>query len=97
MQNEKGLKNFLSKKSFFILDGDGTTYLWDKPLPGANELLKKLKKNGKDFVIISNNDSKSKATRLKELRRMLNFNLNQETLPKVTEGITLLGGNDLIR
>ena len=80
MQNEKELKTFLSKKSFFILDGDGTTYLWDKPLPGANELLKKLKKNRKDFVIISNNDSKSKATRLKELRHMLNFNLNQRNL-----------------
>ena len=80
MSNKKEPENFLLKKRFFILDGDGTMYLWDKPLPGANELLKKLKKNGKDFVIISNNDSKSKVTRLKELRRMLNFNLDQRNL-----------------
>lgn len=80
MSNEKELKNFLSKKKFFILDGDGTMYLWDKSLPGANELLKKLERSGKSFIIISNNDSKSKAVRLKELSRMLNFNLKESNL-----------------
>ena len=80
MQDKKELKEFLSRKSFLRLDGDGTMYLWDKPLQGAKELLEKIRKNGKDFVIISNNDSKSKSTRLNELRSLLNFYLEERNL-----------------
>ena len=78
--DSEGLRRLLSSKDLFILDGDGTLYIWDKPLPFASVLLKRILKAGKRFVITSNNDSKSKSSRKKQLEMMLRVKISDENL-----------------
>ena len=72
-------KLFLDKK-LFLLDGDGTLYLWDKAFKSSPLLLKKLIELKKNFVILSNNDSESKEKRLKFVSRVLKTNIQQDNL-----------------
>ncbi|MCL4399610.1 HAD-IIA family hydrolase [Candidatus Parvarchaeota archaeon] len=79
-KNRKRLKALLGSKDLFILDGDGTLYLWDKALPFATELLRRLNSIDKRFVIISNNDSKSKKHRIKEISKILRVEISDKNL-----------------
>ncbi|MEM4067358.1 MAG: hypothetical protein QXV17_10925, partial [Candidatus Micrarchaeaceae archaeon] len=71
---------FMLSKQLFLLDGDGTLYLWDKPLESSTKFIKKIKELGKDFIILSNNDSESKLKRLKFLRKILDVDMTEDNL-----------------
>ncbi len=55
---------------FFLLDMDGTFYLGETLINGAAEFLETIKKQGKDFVFITNNSSKNKYAYEKKLKSM---------------------------
>lgn len=46
--------------NFFILDLDGTIYLENKLIYGSLEFLKKLKRNNKKYIFLTNNSSKNR-------------------------------------
>ncbi len=60
----------LKKIKLFMLDLDGTFYLDNTLLPGANEFLAECRKQKTGFVFLTNNSSKSKEDYLKKLRRL---------------------------
>ncbi|MGC8533393.1 MAG: HAD-IIA family hydrolase [Candidatus Parvarchaeum sp.] len=74
------LKELVKSKDFFLLDGDGTLYLWDKPFSFSSALLSKLVQLKKKFIILSNNDSESKKKRLSFLNKMFKIKLKEEQL-----------------
>lgn len=78
-ETEKIRELFLSKK-FFLLDGDGTLYLWNKPFSCSSAFLNKLIKLKKKFIILSNNDSESKRNRLNFIEKILNIKIKDEEL-----------------
>lgn len=47
------------KTKYFIVDMDGTFYLGDSMIPGADTFLRKVQEKGKDFFFFSNNSSNS--------------------------------------
>ena len=49
----------LAEKRLFVFDMDGTIYLGDKFIPGAVELFEALRLDGRDFLFLTNNSSKS--------------------------------------
>ena len=74
------IKELIKNKELFLLDGDGTLYLWDTPFPSSSAFLSKLVQLGKKFIILSNNDSESKKKRLRVLDKMLKIKLKEEQL-----------------
>lgn len=74
------LKELIKSKELFLLDGDGTLYLWDKPFSSSSAFLSKLIQLKKKFIILSNNDSESKKKRLSFLNKMFKIKLNEEQL-----------------
>ncbi len=55
---------------FFILDMDGTFYLGEQLLPGAQEFIKNISEQGKDFCFLTNNSSHNSTFYTQKLRRM---------------------------
>lgn len=47
------------KTKFFIVDMDGTFYLGDRMIPGADEFLRSVQESGRDYFFFSNNSSNS--------------------------------------
>lgn len=80
VNNTEKIRKLIRSKRFFMLDGDGTLYLWDKSLKSSGDFIKKIKNLGKQFVILSNNDSESKKKRLDFLRRILKVDLSDDNL-----------------
>lgn len=74
------LKELIKNKELFLLDGDGTLYLWNKPFSSSSAFLSKLVKLNKKFIILSNNDSESKEKRLRFLNKMFKVKLKEEQL-----------------
>ena len=68
--SSKQVAQQLAGKNFFILDMDGTIYLDRTPIPGAIDFVRWLKTNRKDFVLLTNNSSKSSETYYKTLSYM---------------------------
>lgn len=61
----------LKKIKLFLLDMDGTFYLGDKLLDGSAHFVQKINVvDGKDFVFLTNNSSKSRADYVKKLDAM---------------------------
>lgn len=58
----------IREKKLFLLDMDGTIYHENTLIPGANEFLKTLKYQGKDYVFMTNNSSKNKNAYIEKLR-----------------------------
>ena len=74
------IKELIKNKELFLLDGDGTLYLWDTPFSSSPAFLSKLIALNKKFIILSNNDSESKEKRLRVLDKMLKIKLREEQL-----------------
>ena len=72
-------KDFLNKK-IYIFDQDGTLYIDNDPLKGAVEFLKYLKSEGKKFVFISNNSSRSTLAYQKKLADILKMDVSQDQI-----------------
>ena len=47
------------RTKYFIIDMDGTFYLGDTLIPGADECLRRIVKSGRDYFFFSNNSSNS--------------------------------------
>lgn len=77
---DNDLKELIKSKELFLLDGDGTLYLWDKPFLSSSAFLRKLIQLKKKFIILSNNDSESKKKRLMFLDKMFKIKLKEEQL-----------------
>lgn len=60
----------LIEKKLFLLDMDGTIYVENKLIPGAKDFLDILKKQGKDYVFLTNNSSKSIKNYLEKLHSL---------------------------
>lgn len=61
--------NDLKKKKLFMLDMDGTIYHENTLIPGAKEFFDTLNKQGKNYVFMTNNSSKSKYVYVEELNK----------------------------
>ena len=66
---EKDMEMIKGKK-LFILDFDGTIYLDDKIIPGAEEFLKIILESGRDFIFLTNNSSRSGKVYVEKLEAM---------------------------
>jgi len=60
----------LSAKKCFLLDMDGTIYLGNEMIPGADKFLEALTAHGIRYIFLTNNSSKSKVVYLEKLRKM---------------------------
>ncbi|MCM1155723.1 MAG: HAD-IIA family hydrolase [Roseburia sp.] len=54
----------------FALDMDGTIYLGEKWIAGAQDFLKKIEGSGRQYVFLTNNSSKNAAVYVEKLHRM---------------------------
>lgn len=54
-------------KNCYLLDMDGTIYLGDQLIDGADEFLKKIKENNKRYIFLTNNSSKNKNSYVEKL------------------------------
>lgn len=54
----------------FLLDMDGTIYLGNKLLPGANQFLETLRNQGREYYFLTNNSSRDKAAYVEKLDRL---------------------------
>jgi HAD superfamily hydrolase (TIGR01450 family) len=64
------MHSIFNKKKIVFFDGDGTLYLGKKILPGAIDLLKRLKENKIRTVICTNNSSKTPSQYFNQLKTM---------------------------
>lgn len=71
--------NFLSDKKLFVFDMDGTVYLGDRVFPEAVELIKKLRKEGKNVLFFTNNASHNADFYISKLNKM-GFEASREEL-----------------
>ncbi|MGY5863494.1 MAG: HAD-IIA family hydrolase [Candidatus Thorarchaeota archaeon] len=60
----------LSKVQCFLFDMDGTIYLGDKLLPGAQDFLRDLNEKKIPYYFLTNNSSRSRADYVKKLDRL---------------------------
>lgn len=54
----------------FALDMDGTIYLGEQWIEGAQEFLRKIEETGRQYVFVTNNSSKNAAVYVEKLHRM---------------------------
>lgn len=69
----------LKNIELFLLDMDGTIYLDEDVFDGAIDFMNAIKNNGKKFIYLTNNSSKSKELYLQKLNR-LGFPANEENI-----------------
>lgn len=60
----------LKEKNVYLLDMDGTIYLGDQLIDGAEEFLETLREKGKRTLFLTNNSSKNKKSYVKKLNRL---------------------------
>lgn len=60
----------LKEKTIYLLDMDGTIYLGDELIDGSKKFLETIKKNGKIYIFLTNNSSKSKETYVDKLNNL---------------------------
>ena len=63
------MKN-LKAKTAYLLDMDGTIYLGDELIDGSKEFLETIKKEGKRYIFLTNNSSKSKEAYVNKLNNL---------------------------
>lgn len=77
------IKEALKKIKLFALDMDGTIYLGEKWIDGAQDFLKKIQETGRDFVFMTNNSSKNSGAYIEKLNKM-GLNITEDKL--ITSG-----------
>lgn len=63
-------ESLLSQTSCFALDMDGTIYLGERWIDGAQEFLERIEATGRSYVFVTNNSSKNAAVYVEKLARM---------------------------
>ena len=64
------MAQLLKKLRCFLIDMDGTIYLGNELIPGADFFLATLKRNERDFFFLTNNSSRDKLTYVEKLARL---------------------------
>jgi HAD superfamily hydrolase (TIGR01457 family) len=67
---QNAVTDLLKKIKCFLFDMDGTIYLGDKLLPGAESFLGDLNEKGMPYYFLTNNSSRSRADYVKKLDRL---------------------------
>ncbi|MGC8558988.1 MAG: HAD-IIA family hydrolase [Nitrososphaeria archaeon] len=67
------IQELFNSKDLFLLDGDGTMYIGNRPTPGAREFLLFLDRIGKRHIIITNNSSYSTSQHARRISKILNY------------------------
>ena len=80
------LANLFSNKKIVFLDMDGTIYLGDELIHGAQEFLRTLNENGLIHYYLSNNSSRSKKDYVEKLTR-LGIPAREEEIILSTDGV----------
>lgn len=62
--------DIISGINLFALDMDGTVYLGDRWIDGAQRFLEAIENTGRDYVFLTNNSSRDPETYVKKLHRM---------------------------
>lgn len=75
MQNQipginEDAEEILSQIECFALDMDGTIYLGEKWIDGAQAFLERIEASGRSYVFVTNNSSKNAAVYVEKLKRM---------------------------
>ena len=73
-------------KKLFFIDLDGTVYLGNRMIQGADDFISKLKSAGKKFFFISNNSSKAKNDYVEKLERM-NIKVDESNIVLSSDGV----------
>jgi len=60
----------LARRKIFLLDRDGTLTLSERKLPHVDAFLRRLRETGRDFLVVTNNSSKSPRRHFENFRRM---------------------------
>ena len=63
-------KSVFEKTKYFIIDMDGTFYLGNSIIPGAETFIEKLRETGRDFRFFTNNSSNNVEVCCKKLKKM---------------------------
>lgn len=63
-------EHILDKVKLFALDMDGTVYLGEQWIDGAQEFLEKIESSGRKYVFLTNNSSKNPDAYVEKLNRM---------------------------
>ncbi|NLL77101.1 MAG: HAD-IIA family hydrolase [Clostridiales bacterium] len=63
-------EGILSEIEYFALDMDGTVYLGEKWIEGAEDFLKRIEASGRNYVFLTNNSSKNAEVYVEKLHRM---------------------------
>lgn len=63
-------EHLLANIRCFALDMDGTIYLGDQWIEGAQDFLHKIEESGRDYVFLTNNSSKNASVYVEKLHRM---------------------------
>lgn len=72
-------KSVFEKTKYFIIDMDGTFYLGNSIIPGAETFIEKLKETGRDFRFFTNNSSNNVEVCRKKLEKM-GFPVSEEKI-----------------
>lgn len=76
---------FKLNKKIYIFDQDGTLYLDHEALPGSQEVIAMLKKNGKKIIFLSNNSSASQQTYSIRLTEILGMPIEMDEIYTSTQ------------
>lgn len=77
------MKRALREITCLLLDMDGTIYLGNELVPGADEFLGVLRKTGREYFFLTNNSSRDKGTYVQKLSRL---GIEAETDQVITSG-----------
>lgn len=70
--------NILRDKKLYLFDMDGTIYLGYKLFDGVKQLLDKIEKEGKKYLFITNNSSKSVDSYVEKMHKLGLFNVKKD-------------------
>ncbi len=80
----------------FSFDLDGTTILGKKAIPGAREFLIFLKEKGRNFSFLTNNSSRTNSLHAKNLRKILDYPIEEENVTSSIDSFELYIKNNNI-
>jgi HAD superfamily hydrolase (TIGR01450 family) len=79
-------KKSCNSKRVYLIDLDGTTYIGNRLIPGAEKFIESLKTRGIPFYFMSNNSSRSKKDYVKKLHD-LGIDVDEENFILSTDGL----------
>ena len=76
----------MKNKKLYLFDIDGTLILGNKPIDGAEKVIKEIREKGKKLMLFTNNSSRTRAEYVEKFKKM-NIDILEEEI--VTAGYML--------